>query len=70
MINEVTRKYKDENGDEHEVTGADISKFPNPQEHEFYQEGRHIKCECHPGVSKALPAGKNLYKEQGGYVIR
>ena len=70
MIDLVTKTYVDENGDEHKVAGYDISKLPPPQEHDFYQEGRYVKCTCHAGRAKQLPTGKNLYKEGNQYIIR
>lgn len=67
MIETVTKKYTDDNGDEHEVTGYDISEFPTPSDHDFYQEGRWMKCTCHPHRAVQVPAGKQLTKTERGF---
>lgn len=65
----ITKTYKDDNGDEHEVTGYNIEQFPEPMKHDFYQEGRFLMCNCHPEVSKRMPDGKNLIKKEGKFLF-
>lgn len=63
---EVTRKYvREEDGKEIEVTGQDIEQFPDPKEHDFYQEGSYICCTCHPHTTKRVPAGMQLVLKGG-----
>lgn len=68
-VEEVTKTYTDENGEQKTITGFDVSEFPAPQNHDFYQEGRWLKCNCHPGRATLLHAGDMLTKTEGGYAI-
>lgn len=61
----VTKKFIDEDGEEREVTGFDIEQFPDPKEHDFYQEGSYLMCSCHPNTSKRIPSGYQLVMKGG-----
>lgn len=61
----VTKKFIDEDGEEREATGFDIEQFPDPKEHDFYQEGSYLMCSCHPNTSKRIPSGHQLVMKGG-----
>ena len=67
MLDTVTKKYKDENGDEHEVSGYDITELPAPADHDLHQHASYIKCTCHPHRASRLPTGKQLVKTERGF---
>lgn len=69
MIETVTRTYTDDDGNEHRITGYDIEKLPAGQEHDFYQQGRYLKCNCHPHRAVQIPTGQQLIKDTGGFRI-
>lgn len=62
---EVTKSYVDDDGVEHEVTGQDIDIFPDPSDHDFYQEGSYLYCTCHPNTAKRMPQGQMLVMKGG-----
>lgn len=62
---EVTKKIVGKDGEEREATGFDIEQFPDPKDHDFYQEGSFLMCSCHPNTSKRIPAGHQLVMKGG-----
>ena len=66
----TTKTYTNDRGKEVEVTGFDISEFPAPQEHDFYQSGSYVMCTCHKGTARRIPDGMELTKEKGLYKFR
>ncbi len=69
-LKNVTRSYTNDDSKEIELSGFDIQQFPEASEHEFYQSGSYLMCECHPNTAKRIPDGLELVKEKGGFAFR